>query len=63
MCEARVIVRKCEAERTIMEEASSVVVEDGGRLVVRGILGESVEVTGTIERVDLAGSLIVIRER
>ncbi|MBW2262471.1 MAG: CooT family nickel-binding protein [Deltaproteobacteria bacterium] len=60
MCEARVIIRKGDEEKTVMEDAASLHVEDG-KLVVRNILGERVEVEGTIEKVDLLSNLIIVR--
>ncbi len=59
MCEARVIIRKNGEETTVMEDAAALHVEDG-RLVVRNILGERVEVEGSIQRVDLVSNLIVL---
>lgn len=59
MCEARVIVRKDDAETTVMEDAAALHVEDG-KLVVRNILGERVEIEGTIEKVDLLSNVILI---
>ena len=62
MCEARVIIRKGEDEKTVMEDAAALHVE-GGKLVVRNILGERVEVEGTIEKVDLVSNLIILGDR
>jgi len=62
MCEAKVIVRKGNEERTVMDGAAAVIEEDG-RLVLRSILGDRIEVSGSVERVDLVSNVIVIRER
>jgi predicted RNA-binding protein len=59
MCEARVIVRKDDEETTVMEDAAALHVEDG-KLVLRNVLGERVEVEGTIEKVDLLSNVILI---
>ena len=61
MCEARVIVKKGDEETTVMEDAAALHVEDG-KLVVRNILGERVEVQGAIEKVDLVSNLIVVNQ-
>lgn len=61
MCEARVIVKKGDDEETIMEDAAALVVEDG-KLVVRNIMGERVEVEAQIERVDLLSNVIILRD-
>jgi len=60
MCEARVIIRRDDEETTVMEDAAALHVEDG-RLVVRNVLGERVEVEGTIEKVDLLSNVILLR--
>lgn len=60
MCEARVIVKKDGEETTVMEDAAALLIEDG-RIVIRNIMGERVEVEGRIERVDLISNLIVLR--
>ncbi len=62
MCEARVMVKKGDQERIVMDGASAVVEKDG-LLVVRNILGDRVEIAGSVERVDLLSNVIVIRER
>jgi len=59
MCEARVIIKKGDDEKTVMEDAAALHVEDG-KLVVRNILGERVEVEGTIEKVDLLSNVIIL---
>ncbi len=61
MCEARVIIRKNGEETTVMEDAAALHVEDG-RLVVRNILGERVEVEGVIEKVDLVSNVIIVHQ-
>ena len=60
MCEARVIIKKGDEETTVMEDAAALHVEDG-KLVVRNVLGERVEVEGTIEKVDLLSNVILLR--
>ena len=60
MCEARVIIVRGDEEETVMESAAALHVEDG-KLVVRSILGERVEVDGSIQRVDLVSNLIILR--
>ena len=61
MCEARVIVKKDEEETTVMEDAAALLIEDG-RIVIRNIMGERVEVEGRIERVDLQPHPVVVEE-
>jgi predicted RNA-binding protein len=60
MCEARVIVKKADDETTVMEDAAALIIEDG-KVVVRNILGERVEVEGSVEKVDLINNVIVLR--
>jgi predicted RNA-binding protein len=61
MCEARVIIKKGDEEETVMEDAAALLVEDG-RLVVRNIMGERIEVEARIERVDLLSNIIILRD-
>ncbi len=60
MCEARIIMKKTDGEETVMEDAAAVL-RDGDHWVARNILGDRVEFTGTIEKVDLMSNVILIR--
>lgn len=59
MCESNVYMKDSEGERLVMEDA--VVVEDlGGRVRVRNILGEELELDGDIEEITFLEHRIVI---
>jgi predicted RNA-binding protein len=59
MCEARVIIKRADSEETIMEDAAAIV-RDGDRYVVRNVLGERAEFSGTIEKVDLMSNVVIV---
>lgn len=60
MCESNVYVRDSEGERLVMEDA--VLVEDlGGKVRVRDILGEELELEGDVEEITFLEHRIVIR--
>ena len=59
MCESNVYMKDNEGERLVMEDA--VVIEDlGGRVRVRNILGEELELDGDIEEITFLEHRIVI---
>lgn len=62
MCEARVIIKKAENEETVMEDAAAIH-RDGDKYVARNVLGERVEFTGTIEKVDLMSNVVIIHSQ
>jgi len=60
LCESNVYVRDSEGERLVMEDA--VLVEDlGGKVRVRDILGEELELEGDVEEITFLEHRIVIR--
>lgn len=60
MCESNVYVRDAGGERLVMEDA--VVLEDlGGKVRVRDILGEEIELEGDVEEITFLEHRIVIR--
>jgi len=60
MCEARVILRSDEGEKTVMEDAAALTAS-GDTVTIRNVLGDRVEVTARIERVDLLSNVVILR--
>lgn len=59
MCESNVYVRDAEGERLVMEDA--VMLENlGGKVRVKNILGEEVELDGDVEEITFLEHRIVI---
>lgn len=61
MCESNIYVRDDEGDRLVMEDAV-LVKNEGGRVTVTDILGESMEFEGLLEEVTFLDHRIVIRK-
>jgi len=59
MCEARIVIKRAESEETVMEDAAAIH-RDGDKWVARNVLGERMEFTGTIEKVDLMANMVIV---
>ena len=61
MCESNIYLRDDEGDRLVMEDAV-LVKNEGGRVTVTDILGDSIEVEGLLEEVTFLEHRIVIRK-
>jgi len=61
LCESNIYVRDDEGDRLVMEDAV-LVKNEGGRVTVTDILGESMEFEGLLEEVTFLDHRIVIRK-
>ena len=61
MCESNIYLRDDEGDRLVMEDAG-LVKNEGGRVTVTDILGESMEFEGLLEEVTFLDHRIVIRK-
>ncbi len=59
MCESTAYIVRADTQEKIMETVAQVKPLGEGKYLLRGILGESVEVEGTIEEIDLMGHRIL----
>ena len=59
MCESNVYVKTNGVEELVMENVAVVTPRGGGRYFLRGLLGESREISGEIEEINLMGHKIV----
>jgi predicted RNA-binding protein len=60
VCESNVYVRDEEGDRLVMEDAV-LLVNEGGKLKVQNIIGEQIELEGSIEEITFLEHRIVIR--
>ena len=61
MCESAVYVKSGDGEELVMENVAAITPVEGGRFLLRGLLGESREVEGALEDINLMAHKIVIR--
>ncbi len=61
MCESTAYVIKADSEEKLMENVAHIKPLEGGKFLLRGLLGESVEVEGAIEEINLMSHKIVFR--
>ena len=61
MCESAVYVKSGDGEELVMENVAAITPVEGGRFLLRGLLGESREVEGELEDINLMAHKIVIR--
>jgi predicted RNA-binding protein len=61
LCESNIYLRDDEGDRLVMEDAV-LVKNEGGRVTVTDILGESMEFEGLLEEVTFLDHRIVIRK-
>ncbi len=59
MCESNVFLKKGDEEELVMENVAAVTPLGEGRFLLRGLLGESREITGTLEDINLMAHRIV----
>ena len=61
MCESNVYLRKDDKEKLIMENVAAVTPSGKGTFLLKGLLGESMEVKAIIEDINLMGHKIVLK--
>lgn len=61
MCESNVYLKKENNEELIMENVAAVTPVGENRFLLKGLLGESLEVEGLIEDIDLMGHKIILK--
>jgi len=61
MCESNVYLKEGDQENLIMENVAAITPAEGGRFILRGLLGEQKEVSAVIEDINLMGHKIILR--
>ena len=61
MCESNVYLKEGDQERLIMENVAAITPADQGKFILRGLLGEQMEVSGVIEDINLMGHKIILK--
>ncbi len=61
MCESNVYLKENEVEKLIMENVAAITPAGKDSFVLKGLLGEHMEVTGIIEDINLMGHKIIIK--
>ena len=61
MCESNVYLKKNDSEELIMENVAVITPVDQDTFLLKGLLGESMEVKAVIEDINLMGHKIILR--
>ena len=61
MCESNVYLRKDDDEKLIMENVAAITPVAENTFLLKGLLGESMEVKAIIEDIDLMGHKITLK--
>ncbi|MBU0972677.1 MAG: CooT family nickel-binding protein [Proteobacteria bacterium] len=61
MCESNVYLKENDTERLIMENVAAITPAENNSFLLRGLLGERMEVTGIIEEINLMGHKIILK--
>ncbi len=61
MCESNVYLKENDIEKLIMENVAAITLADKGTFVLKGLLGERMEVQGVIEDINLMGHKIILK--
>ncbi|MCP3875629.1 MAG: CooT family nickel-binding protein [Desulfobacteraceae bacterium] len=61
MCESNVYLKKDDDEKLIMENVAAVTPVDKDTFLLKGLLGESMEVKAIIEDINLMGHKITLK--
>jgi len=61
MCESNVYLRKDNDEKLIMENVAAITPVDQDTFVLKGLLGESMEVKAIIQDINLMGHKIILK--
>ena len=61
MCESNVYLKKEGSEELIMENVAAVIPAGDSKLLLKGLLGDSMEVSAVIEDINLMGHRITLK--
>ncbi|MBA3010487.1 MAG: CooT family nickel-binding protein [Proteobacteria bacterium] len=61
MCESNVYLKENDTERLIMENVAAITPAGNNSFLLRGLLGERMEITGIIEEINLMGHKIILK--
>jgi predicted RNA-binding protein len=61
MCDFNAYLKKDNAEQLIMENVTNITPMDGNIFLLKGLLGDRMEVKAVIEDINLAGNRIVLK--
>jgi len=61
MCESTVYKREGDNEVQVMENVARIEPAGDNKYIIRGLFGESMEVEGVLENIDLLGHKIIFR--
>ena len=61
MCESNVYLKNNDTEELIMENVAAITPGDQGKFILRGLLGEQMEVSAIIEDINLMGHKIILK--
>ena len=61
MCESNVYIKEGDNETLIMENVAAVTPLDAGTFLLKGLLGERMEIKGVIEDINLMGHKIILK--
>ena len=61
MCESNVYLKKEGTEELIMENVAAITPAGEDTFLLRGLLGESLEIKGVIEDINLMGHKIILK--
>lgn len=60
MCESNVYLKKEGQEELIMENVAAISPAGNGTFILKGLLGDQMEVKGSIEEINLMGHRIIL---
>ncbi len=63
MCESNVYLKENNEEKLIMENVAAITPSGEGTFVLKGLLGEQMEVKGVIEDINLMGHKIILNAK
>lgn len=61
MCESNVYIREADQETLVMENVAAITPAGENTFILRGLLGDSKEVKGVIEDINLMGHKIILK--
>jgi predicted RNA-binding protein len=61
MCESNVYLKDNDGEKLIMENVAAITPSGKDTFFLRGLLGESMEIKGVIEDINLMGHKIILK--
>ena len=61
MCESNVYIKEGDNETLIMENVAAVTPVDASTFLLKGLLGERMEIKGVIEDINLMGHKIILK--